>query len=376
MARRRINLRLSWLLLGTTLVFLFIGAVMVLNASSVMAFSKTGDSCYYFKRQLLSILVGLMGMALFAGLDYRFLRKFSLAGIVLSVIALFLVLIPGIGQSAGGASRWLFIGGFSFQPSEFAKLATVLYVADILSKKSSKIKEFSELIIPIVPVIGTMLVLIILQPHLGATLIICSTVFFLMFLGGAKLRHLMGLGMFGLISIAIFVFTEPYRLRRFTAFLNPWKDPKGTGFHIIQSLIAFGSGGLTGIGLGMSRQKFLYLPEAHTDFIFAIIGEEFGLLGTLSIVLLFALLIIVGLTISFKSRNNFGKLLGCGITCAIAFQAIINMCGVTGLLPITGVPLPFLSFGGSSLLVNLCGVGILLNIAKSPKRISISGELK
>ena len=223
---------------------------------------------------------------------------------------------------------------------------------------------------PLLLVVGLIIGLLFMQPHLGSILIICFSIFFLMFLSGAKLRHLAGLGLAGLLLIGISIIFEPYRLRRVFAFLDPWQDPKDMGFHIIQSLLAFGSGGLTGIGLGMSRQKFLYLPEAHTDFIFAIIGEELGLLGTLSVVILFMVLILTGLIISLKSRNNFGRLLGCGIVCLIATQALINMGGVTGILPITGVTLPFLSYGGSSLLVNLCSIGVLLSIANSPKRKS------
>ncbi|HDP69390.1 MAG TPA: putative lipid II flippase FtsW [Actinobacteria bacterium] len=367
MAYRRVNLRLAWIFLGVTSILLFIGAVMVLNASSVMAFSEHGDSYYYFKRQLLFILIGLAAMIFFAGIDYRFLRKFSLVGIGLSIIVLIMVFIPGLGHTAGGASRWISMGDFSFQPSELAKFVVVLYVADILSKKRGKITKFSDLLIPLALVVGPILALILFQPHLGAVLIICSAVFFLIFLYGARLIHLLGLGITGLILIFIFIYIEPYRLRRFTAFLNPWKDPRKTGFHIIQSLLAFGSGGLAGIGLGMSRQKFLYLPEAHTDFILAIIGEEFGLAGTLLVVFLFMTLIVVGMIISLKSKDNFGKLLGCGMICLIATQALVNMGGVTGVLPTTGVPLPFLSYGGSSLLFNLCSVGVLLSIANSRK---------
>lgn len=344
---------------------------MVLNASSVMAFSSKGDSYYYFKRQILSILIGITGAILFICLDYRLLRKFSWVGIGLSVVALALVFVPGIGLEVGGARRWISVGVYSFQPSEFVKFATILFVADILSKRHGKFKNFSDLFVPLL-VVGLIIGLLFMQPHLGSILIICFSLFFLMFLSGAKLRHLMGLGLAGLLLIGISIIFEPYRLRRFFAFLDPWQDPKDAGFHIIQSLLAFGSGGLTGIGLGMSRQKFLYLPEAHTDFIFAIIGEELGLAGTLSVVVLFVVLIFTGLIISLKSKNKFGRLLGCGMVCLIATQALINMGGVTGILPITGVTLPFLSFGGSSLLVNLCSIGVLLNIANSPRRKSAS----
>ncbi|MDO8885508.1 putative lipid II flippase FtsW [Candidatus Oleimmundimicrobium sp.] len=368
MARKKLKTRLSWILLGTTSILLFIGAVMVLNASSVMAFSNKGDSCYYLKRQVISILIGLLGMVVFACLDYRFLRKFSSAFICLSVILLILIFVPGIGQEVGGARRWISVGGYSFQPSEFVKFAVVLYAADILAKRCGKLKKIKDLFVPFLGVMGLIVALLFMQPHLGAILIICFSVFFLMFLNEVKLRHLASLGLVGLFLVGVSIMFEPYRLRRFFAFLNPWGDPKDTGFHIIQSLLAFGSGGLTGTGLGMSRQKFLYLPEAHTDFIFAIIGEEFGLLGTLTVVFLFLVLIFTGLTISFKSNNNFGKLLGCGMVCLIATQALINMGGVTGILPITGITLPFLSYGGSSLLVNLCGIGVLLNIANSSKK--------
>lgn len=350
-----------WLLVVTIALLLF-GSVMIFSASSVMAFSREGDSYYYLKRQLLWAVVGLGSMGLLSKIDYQRLRKSARAGIFLSIILLVLVLIPGIGRTAGGANRWIEIGSFSFQPSEFAKLAVILYVADVLARKKHEIKDLGQIAAPLSPLLFV-LVLIFMQPHFGNTFLICETAFMMIFLAGANLVHILGIGAVGGFLAFAAVFGTHYRRQRFLAFLNPWADPRSTGFHIIQSLLAFGSGGLTGLGWGMSHQKFFYLPAAHTDFIFAIIGEELGLIGTLSTIFAFIFLAYLGIKVSFKCKDSFGKLLGSGITFLILSQAVINMGAVTGVLPITGVPMPLISFGGSALIFTLGGIGILLNIA-------------
>jgi cell division protein FtsW len=347
---------------------------MILSASSVMAYAKEGDSYYYLKRQFLWALVGLAAMGIFSRFNYRNFRKLSVAGIILALFCLVLVLIPNIGRAAGGASRWLPLGPFSFQPSEFAKLAIILYVADVLTQRRREIHDLTQLLIPVVPVVGFASALVILQPDMGTAVAICFVSYVLVFLAGARLRHVFGLGVGGSLAALFFIFSEEYRRQRFIAFLNPWADPRKSGFQIIQSLLAFGSGGIRGLGFGMSRQKFFYLPAAHTDFIFAIIGEELGLIGTLFVVLMFAVLAITGMRIAFRSRDVFGRLLGSGITCMILSQALINMGAVTGILPVTGIPLPLLSFGGSSLVFTLCGIGILLNIATQEKGASYAGS--
>ncbi|MDI6892125.1 MAG: putative lipid II flippase FtsW [Actinomycetota bacterium] len=374
MAKRRGATSSYYWLLGSTIVLLLFGLIMILSASSVMAYAKEGDSYYYLKRQLLWALVGLAAMGIFSRFNYRNFRKLSVAGIILALFCLVLVLIPNIGRAAGGASRWLPLGPFAFQPSEFAKLAIILYVADVLTQRRGEIHDLTQLLVPVVPVVGFASALVILQPDMGTAVAICFVSYVLVFLAGARLRHVFGLGVAGSLAALFFIFSEEYRRQRFIAFLNPWVDPRKSGFQIIQSLLAFGSGGIRGLGFGMSRQKFFYLPAAHTDFIFAIIGEELGLIGTLFVVLMFAVLAITGMRIAFRSRDVFGRLLGSGITCMILSQALINMGAVTGILPVTGIPLPLLSFGGSSLVFTLCGIGILLNIATQEKGASYAGS--
>ncbi|MDI6799316.1 MAG: putative lipid II flippase FtsW [Actinomycetota bacterium] len=364
MAKRGAKTTLTWLVLGSTLILLFIGAVMVLNASSVVAFSKKGDSYYYFKHQLISIFIGLLAMTFFSYIDNKILRKLNLFIYLISLALLVMVLVPGVGMSGGGASRWISIKSFNFQPSEVAKLAVVIYCADIFTRNNLKKKRFQELLLILLPV-AILIGLILVQPHLGTFLIISLSVFLLIFLEGVSFRNLLGLGGLGLLVIGISIAVEPYRVERLMGFLDPWKDPLDKGFHLIQSLLAFGTGSIMGVGLGMSRQKFSYLPEAHTDFIFAIIGEELGLIGTVFVVSLFLVLTISGLIIALKSRDNYSRLLGAGLASLIAVQALVNMGGVTGVMPITGVPLPFLSYGGTSIIMNLSFVGIILNIAGS-----------
>lgn len=357
-------------LLGATIVLLLFGLIMVFSASSVMAYATKGDSYYFVKRQILGVLVGLLVMGLVTNYDYRRLRRWSLPAVVLAACLLGIVLVPSIGREAGGASRWLMFGPFSFQPSELAKLALIVYAADVLTAKRNKLRELGELLVPVGPVVVLVFFLVLFQPDLGTAFVICFSVYVLMFVSGARWRHLIGLGTAGASAVFLFIFMEGYRLRRLTAFLNPWAEPRGSGFHIIQSLLALGSGGLRGVGLGMSRQKFFYLPAAHTDFVFPIIGEELGLLGTLFVVGLFFILACVGMRIALRNRDFFGKVLGAGITALIVGQAMINMGAVTGLLPITGIPLPLVSFGGSSIIFNLVGIGVLLNMssAKAARR--------
>jgi len=356
-----------WLLLMTIVLLLF-GSVMIFSASSVMAFSSEGDSYFYLKRQLIWVIIGLCSMGLFSKFDYRKLRKLAGPAIILSVILLLLVLVPGVGKTAGGANRWIEIGEFGFQPSEFAKLAIILYVADLFVRKRDEMGDLSQLLVSLSPVL-VVLGLIFIEPHLGNTFLICATIFAMIYLAGANLLHVIGIGAMGGILSFVAIFCTQYRRQRFLAFLDPWADPKSTGFHIIQSLLAFGSGGIRGLGLGMSHQKFFYLPAAHTDFIFAIIGEELGLMGTLFTIFIFILLAYLGFKVSLKCKDPFGKLLGSGIIFMIIFQAIVNMGAVTGILPITGVPMPLISFGGSALVFTLAGIGVLLNIASREGKI-------
>ena len=277
-----------------------------------------------------------------------------------------MVLHPGAGVSAYGSSRWLELGAVTVQPSEIAKLALVVFAAAVLARKWGKLDEIGHLVLPMVPVTIVIAGLVMMQPDLGTTLIISGTVFLMLFAAGVRFRYLLAAGLVGSVAGMGLIFSADYRRVRFLAFLDPWADATNTGYQLVQSLIALGSGGWFGVGLGASRQKWLYVPNAHTDFIFSILGEELGLLGELAVLVAFGLLIFAGIRIATRAPDVFGRLLAAGIVAWIGLQALVNLGAVTGLLPITGVPLPFLSYGGSSLVVSLAAVGILWNIARTP----------
>ena len=355
-------------LLAVTVALTLFGIVIVFSASQVTALSQHNDSFYYLKRQLLWAALGFASLVLLSRISYGKLQKLSKPFLVVSLGLLVAAIIPGLSRVAGGASRWLEYGPFSLQPSEVAKLAVILFCADLLARRKDRLNDFYQLTMPIIPVLTLVAALIMFQPDLGTMIIIAFAVFVLMFVAGARLRHLLLMGVTAGSAATVLIFTAEYRVQRFLSFLNPWKDPMKTGFQIIQSLIALGSGRIFGLGLGMSRQKFFYLPAAHTDFIFAIIGEELGLIGTLAVILAFAILAYLGIRIAFRAPTFFGRILASGITAVIVIQALINMGAVTGILPITGVPLPLISFGGSSLVFTLSGIGILLNISSYERK--------
>jgi cell division protein FtsW len=346
---------------------------MVFSASSVKAYQNYNDSLYYFKRHMVWILLGLISFLVFSKINYRKLRKYSGAASVVSLFLLVAVLIPGVGLVINGARRWINLGFLSFQPSEISKISLVIYGATVMATKKGRFKGIKELVNPFSILVLISAVLTIRQPDLGTAMILGINALLLFFLGGLRLRE------FGLISIASglavigAIVMEDYRRQRFLAFLNPWADPRKSGFHIIQSLLAFGSGGIFGAGLGKSLQKFSYLPQAHTDFIFAIVGEELGLIGTLIVILLFLGFGYFGLRVAYKSSDRFGKILAGTIVGSILTQAAINIGAVSGVLPITGIPLPFISYGGTSLLINLTYVGILTGIGNS-QRIEVLSE--
>lgn len=343
---------------------LVLGLVMILSASSVSSFARYGSSFWFFRRQLLWALIGLVGFFFFRRLDYRRLKNFGYLSYAGSVALLAAVLVPGVGIVAGGSARWLALGPFSFQPSELAKLALVLFAADVFSRKEERtFAEFSHTFLPLVPALGVLAVLVMLQPDLGTTVLLGTIGLGVLFVAGARLRHLLPIGLVGVGGTTLLALGEEYRRARLLAFLNPWADPLNTGYQTIQSLIALGSGGIFGVGLGASRQKWSYVPNAHTDFIYSILGEEMGLLGTLAVLGLFAFLAYLGVRTARKAPDRFGMLLAAGITIWISVQALVNMGAVTAALPITGVPLPLVSFGGSSLVVLLAAMGILSNIA-------------
>jgi cell division protein FtsW len=348
----------------TVLVLLAIGVVMVYSSSAVSAYVNFSDGYYFLKRQLVWAALGIVAMLFTMSVDYHVWRRLATPIIVATLILLVLVLVPGLGKVVNGARRWLGFGSLYLQPSEIAKLSMVLFCSASLAGNQDKIASFVRGLLPQLLTLLVVFGLILKEPDLGTALAISGTVFVLLFTAGAKISHLVSLGLAGVVGVIAAIIIEPYRLRRLLAFSDPWADPLDSGYHIIQSLYAIGSGGLFGVGLGRSREKFLYLPEPHTDFIFAIIGEELGLIGTFTVIVLFFLFAWRGLKVAIAAPDIYGSILAAGLTSMIIVQALMNIAVVTASMPVTGIPLPFLSFGGSALIFTLAGVGILLNISR------------
>ncbi len=354
----------DFILFLAVMMLLSLGVVMVFSASGYSTLVYYGDSFYFFKRQLLWSAIGLAALFVMMNYDYRQLKGWAGPLLVLAFILLLLVFIPGIGYSSHGAQRWIKAGPVTFAPAETVKLCLIIFTAYGLSRNREKITNFSRGVLPYLLVMALAAGLVLLQPDLGTAISLAGIIFVMIFAAGARLAHLGALSVAGLAAVGAAIVVEPYRMQRFLAFLDPWADPQGDGFHIIQALYALGSGRLFGLGLGQSRQKFLYLPEQHTDFIFAIIGEELGFLGASLVIFLFLLFIWRGLKIAITSPDPFASLLAAGITAWVGVQVVINIGVVTGSLPVTGITLPFISFGGTSLIFLLAGVGILLNISR------------
>lgn len=353
------------------ILFILLGFGLIMIASGGVAYSQTrfGDDYFFLKRQIIyGIIPGLLVFYIFQKIDYHYWKKIAIPLFFLSLIFLILVFIPGLGIKTYGASRWLQLGPLSFQPSEMAKLAIILYLSLWLESKGRKsIRDFMEGFLPFVGILAAVGFLIIKQPDMGTLGVLAITAIFIFFASGAKLSHLFALAMAGFFSLAILIKISPYRFNRFMTFVNPQSDPQGIGYHINQALLAIGSGGIFGLGLGHSRQKFNYLPEPVGDSIFAIIGEELGLIGGLFLIILFVAFAFRGLKIAKNAPDDFGKLAAIGITSWIIVQAFINISAISGIMPLTGVPLPFISYGGTSLVFLMAGVGILLNISKKTK---------
>jgi cell division protein FtsW len=356
------------LLLLPTALLTVTGLVMVLSASSVSAFTTYGSSFWFFNRQLLYAALGCVLFLLTSRMRYRVWQRISVPFLIVTIGLLLLALHPAAGTSAYGASRWIDLGSFTLQPSELAKLALVAFAATVLTKKWNKLDDPLHLLIPLGIVVAVIAGIVILQRDLGTTLILVGTAFLLLFVAGVRLRYLMVTAAFGLASTAYLILGEGYRRTRLLSFSDPWADAQNTGYQLIQGLIALGSGGMFGVGLGASRQKWEFVPNAHTDFIFAILGEELGFFGGLVVLALFGSLIYAGIRIAVRAPDTFGRLLAAGITSWIGLQAIVNLGAVTGLLPITGVPLPLVSFGGTALIVTLAAVGVLASIARASGR--------
>ncbi len=342
-----------------------IGLVAISSASVVMSYNKFGYNHYYLLHQFMyGFLPGIIALLILQKIDYRIFKKNMLLFLIITIILLFVVFIPGLGLGLKGANRWISIAGISFQPSEFIKLTFILYIAVWFEKNK---KDFSNLLIPFVVLIFIISIPLVKQPDVGTLSIIILTAVIMYFAYGAKIKNILLLGVGGLAGLLFLIKIAPYRMDRFMVFLHPEIDPQGIGYQINQALLAFGSGGFFGLGFGQSRQKFNYLPEPIGDSIFAIIGEEFGLFGLCIIVALFLFFALRGYKIASNAPDDFGKLVAIGITSLITFQAIINMAAITSLLPLTGIPLPFISYGGSNLIVSLAAVGILLSISRYSK---------
>lgn len=351
-------------LLIITIVLALVGLVMVFSASAVVAGNRFHDPGYFLKRQLAWLAFGFLLLHLASHIDYVWWKRLSIPLLGLTVVLLVMVLMPSFGVSAKGARRWLRLGPISVQPAEIAKLVAVMYLAAYLAKKEDRLTDFFSGLAPALLVIGVLGGLVLLEPDLGTVVVMGTVAIGLLFLGGARLSHLFSLGLCAVPAVLVLVLGSSYRRQRLMTFLTPWKDASDAGFQITQSFLAFGSGGLFGVGLGEGKQKLFFLPEAHTDFVLALVGEELGLVGTGVIILLFALFAIRGFQVAARARMPFGRYLGMGITLLIGVQALINACVVTGLVPTKGLTLPFVSYGGSSLVTCMFGVGILLNISR------------
>ncbi|MCC6139528.1 MAG: putative lipid II flippase FtsW [Nitrospira sp.] len=351
-------------LLIVTMVLALVGLVMVFSASAVVAGNRFHDSGYFLKRQLAWLTFGFVLLHVASRVDYIWWKRLSVPLLGLMALLLVMVLIPSLGVAAKGARRWLRLGPISIQPAEMVKLVAVIYLAAYLTKKEDRITNFSSGLLPVLLVIGVLSGLVLLEPDLGTVVVIGLVTIGLLFLGGAELKHLLGLGLCAVPVVLVLVLGSSYRRQRLLTFLAPWKDASNAGFQITQSFLAFGSGGPFGVGLGEGKQKLFFLPEAHTDFVLALVGEELGLVGTGAIVLLFALFVVRGFQIAARARMPFGRYLGIGITLLIGGQALVNAAVATGMLPTKGLTLPFVSYGGSSLVVSLLAVGILLNISR------------
>lgn len=355
------------ILIIVTLTLLAVGLTMVYSASAVWAEYKFNDSFFFAKRQMLFAAVGIAAMFFIMNIDYWTWRTWAKVIIIICFILLIIVLIPGIGNERNGSRSWIGVGAFSIQPSEFMKLAMISFLAKFLSEKQKLITSFNKGLVPSLGLVFLAFGLIMVQPDLGTGTVMVGTCIVMIFIAGARVRHFVILGLIGLAGFVGLVLSAPYRMKRITSFLDPWEDPLGSGFQIIQSLYAIGPGGLFGLGLGQSRQKFFYLPEPQTDFIFAILSEELGFIGGSFVIILFALLLWRGIRIALGAPDLYGSFLAVGIVAMVAIQVMINIGVVTGLMPVTGITLPFLSYGGSSLTLMLMAIGVLLNISRYAK---------
>ena len=352
-------------LLIVVLILLAIGLVMVLSASAPYSLRTEGDSYFYVKRQFCFAVIGIALMIFISKIDYRvYNSKIAYIAIIVALLLLIAIFIPGVGVERNDAVRWIVIAGIQFQPSELMKVAMILFLSMFISKEPERIKKFWTGLVPCFCIFGVVALLLLFEPHMSATVIIAVIVAAIIFTAGAKMSHLIPIGLLGVIGCAVLAYTSEYRWKRIMIFLDPWQDMQGDGWQIIQSLYAIGSGGLFGVGLGQSVQKYMYIPEPHNDFIFSILAEELGLIGVITVMILFGIFIWRGITIAMKAPDLFGTLVAIGITVMIGIQAIFSIAVTSSSMPVTGIPLPFFSYGGTALVMLLCCVGILLNISR------------
>jgi len=353
-------------LLTVTAIILAIGIVMVTSAGYIIASGKFGDGFYYTKKQGLAMVIGLAVMYLFSMVDPSLWRRAASWLMVAGLFLLLLVFVPGLGVEMGGSHRWIRLPfGFFLQPSEFAKYAMILFIANSLAKKGDTVKDFSVGFLPHILVIGIVVCLVLLQPDFGTGVIITVVGFLMLFVAGVRFQHLLAAAILCLPFLFQVAISAQYRLSRLKTFLDPWADPFNAGFQVVQSLVAFGCGGVWGEGIGKGIQKLFYLPQPHTDFVFAVVGEELGLVGVVVLIFLFFALVTRGLMVAIRSKDEFQKYLAFGIASLIGLQATVNMAVSMGMLPTKGLPLPLVSVGGTSLIMNLAGLGILMAIARS-----------
>lgn len=352
------------ILFFAVIILTFFGLLMIYSSSSIWADYKFNDSFHYVKYQGVFFLVGLFLMVTISKVDYKVYYKYSNTILMISFILLILVLIPGIGSVRNGSRSWFGIGSLGIQPSEAAKMSLIIFTSRYLCLSDRYIKNFFKGVLPILMVVLVFFGLIMLQPDLGTGTIIFMSIIAILFISGVSMKFFIGGGIIGVIGVVILILIAPYRMDRITSFVNPWKDELGTGFQIIQSLYAIGPGGLLGTGFLKSVQKHFYLPEPQTDFIFSIIAEEFGVMGAIIVVGLYGIILYRGIKIAINCDDLFGKYLTFGVLFQLLFQAIMNLMVVVGLIPVTGVTLPFISYGGSSLLITMCCMGIILNVSK------------
>lgn len=356
-------------------IILALGIIIVTSAGYIIASGRFEDGFYYTKKQGLSIVIGLALMYLFSIVRPSFWRKPAGPAYIIGIILLVLVFIPGVGVELGGSHRWIKLPfGFYFQPSEFVKPALIVFLAHLIAKKGDGIKEFKTGFLPLAVVTAVVVGLILMQPDFGTGVIVTAVSFLMLFVAGVRLRHLLGTAILSLPFLFQLAISAQYRLSRLKSFLDPWSDPTNAGFQIIQSLISFGCGGIWGVGIGKGLQKLFYLPQPHTDFVFAVVGEELGLVGVVALIALFYMLICRGLVTAIRAGDSFQQLTAFGITSLIGLQALVNMAVAMGMLPTKGLPLPLVSLGGTSMIASLASLGILMAITRSVQTTPKEGD--